>query len=101
MDRTKLKELLQPFKDRCAEKGRPLTDLCVDDAFPGDSSTSYIIQVKAPWVDGIYCSEAIDFLFDTLWESTDSETRKKVFSIQVLDSKDKLHCWSDSIPART
>lgn len=95
MDRTKLKELLQPFQARCAEEGKPLTDICVEEAFPGDVTTSYIIQVKAPWVDEMYCSEAIDFLFDTLWETTNEETRKKVFSIQVLDSRDELHCWSE------
>jgi hypothetical protein len=95
MDRKQLKELLQPFQAKCAEKGKPLTDICVEEAFPGDITTSYIIQVKAPWVDDIYCSEAIDFLFDTLWETTNEETRKKVFSIQVLDSRDELHCWSE------
>jgi hypothetical protein len=96
MDRTELKEILKSFQTKCSEKGKPLTDICVEEAFPGDSSTSYIIQVKAPWVDKMYCSEAIDFLFDTLWETTDEETRKKVFSIQVLDSRDELHCWSEA-----
>lgn len=95
MDRTKLKELLKPFQAKCAERARPLTSLCIEEAFPGDSSTSYIIQVKAFWVDDISCSEAIDFLFDTLWETTSEETRKKIFSIQVLDSKNELHCWAD------
>ena len=96
MDRTELKKLLEPFKTKCAEKGRSLVNICVEEAFPGDTSTSYIIQVKAPWVDNMYCSEAIDFLFDTLWETTDEEIRKKVFSIQVIDSKDELHCWSET-----
>lgn len=95
MDRKQLIELLRPFRSKCAEKGKPLTDICVEEAFPGDLSTSYIIQVKAPWVDDMDCSGAIDFLFDTLWETTNEETRKKVFSIQVLDSRDEFHCWSE------
>lgn len=97
MDRTELKELLQPFQLKCAENGKPLDGICVEDAFPGDSSTSYIIQVKAPWVDGMYCSDALDFLIDRLWETTDEDLRKKVFSIQVIDKRDELHCWSDSV----
>lgn len=97
MDRTELKQVLQPFQAKCAEKGRPVADICVEEAFPGDISTSYIIQVKAAWVDDMYCSEAIDFLFDTLWETTSQEVRKKVFSIQVLDSKDELHCWQEAV----
>lgn len=96
MDRAKLKELLQPFQAKCAEKGKPLVDICIEEAYPGDVSTSYIIQVKAAWVDNMYCSDAIDFLFDMLWETTDSETRRKIFSIQVLDSKDEPHCWSEA-----
>jgi hypothetical protein len=100
MDRTELKKLLEPFKVRCAEKGKPIVDICVEEAFPGDISTSYIVQVKALWVEGMYCSQAIDFLFDTLWETTNEEVRKKVFSIQVLDSNDELHCWSEVAMAK-
>ncbi|MBY0481093.1 MAG: hypothetical protein K2Q21_07045 [Chitinophagaceae bacterium] len=101
MDRTELKELLIPFQEKCAELGKPLADFCVEEAFPGDISTSYIIQVKAPWVDNMYCSDAIDFLFDTLWETTNEEIRKKVFSIQVLDGRDQLHCWSEATVAKS
>lgn len=95
MDRAELKELLKPFEVKCAERGRQIEGICVEDAFPGDISTSFIVQVKAPWVDGMYCSDAIDLLFDILWETTNEEIRKKVFSIQVIDSKDELHCWSE------
>lgn len=97
MDRAELIQLLQPFKDKCAEKDRSLIGICIKEAFPGDHSTSYIIQVKAYWIDGMYCSEAIDFLVDTLWETTDEETRKKVFSIQVLNSKDEFNCRSEAV----
>lgn len=96
MDRKQLKELLQPFSKQCSEKGKPLTDMCIEEAFPGDSSTSYIIQIKADWVDDTSCADAIDFLFEILWETTTEETRKRIFSIQVLDNSDTLHCWSDT-----
>lgn len=70
---------------RCAEKGRPLADVRIEEAFPGDVSTSFIVQVGAPWADTTNCHEAIDFLFNTLWETTTEEVRTKVFSIRVLD----------------
>jgi hypothetical protein len=38
-------------------------------------------------------------LFDTLWETTNEETRRKVFSIQVIDSQNELHCVSESAVA--
>lgn len=95
MDSEKLKSCLVPFIAKCAEKGKAITGICVEEAFPGDISTSYIVKVQAPWVDNMYCSDAIDFLFDVLWETTDEELRRKIFSIQVLSSKNELHCWSD------
>jgi hypothetical protein len=95
MDRKELMLALAPFKTRCAEKGRPLTRICLEEAFSGDISTSYIVQVQAPWVDNMYCSDAIEFLFDVLWETTNEEIRKRIFSIQVISSKNELHCWSD------
>ena len=97
MDRTELKKRLVPFKERCAEKGRPLIGLCLEEAYPGDSSTSFIVQVKAHWFDGLSCSEIIDFLFDILWETTDVATRTKIFYLQILDGSDELRCVSDAL----
>ena len=98
MDRTELKIALSPFIAKCTEKGQPISDICVEPAYSGDSSTSFIIQVKAPWVDNMLCSVAIDFLFDALWDTTTEDVRKSIFSIQVLDSNEQLHCWSDAPP---
>lgn len=96
MDREELKKELIKFQEKCAEKGKQLKDLCIGEAFPGDQSTSYIIQVTAPWVDNMACNEALDFLFDVLWDTTTEEVRQKIFSIQVLDSQEELHCLRDT-----
>ena len=96
MDRTELKKLLEPFQAKCAENGKPFTDVCLEEAFPGDSSTSYIIQVKASWIDVLSCSDALDFLFDVLWQTTNENTRRKIFSIQLVDSLNQLHCEEET-----
>lgn len=96
MDRATLKTALEPFLEKCASKGRPLVDICFEEAFPGDSTTSFFVQVKAPWIDELSCSAALDFLFEVLWETTSVEIRKKVFCIQILDSSDQLHCTSEA-----
>ncbi|WP_159467268.1 hypothetical protein [Dyadobacter sp. 3J3] len=90
MDRRELKELLKPFIAKCADYGKPLSDLSIEEAYPGDNSTSYIIKVMAPWINDMSCFSAIDILFDILWETTDEEIRKKVFSIQVVNDKEEL-----------
>lgn len=51
--------------------------------------------MRANWVDNMNCSDAIDVLFEILWETTTVEHRKFIFSIQINDSKNYLHCWSD------
>ena len=98
MDRNQLEVSLQSFRNECLSKGRPLEDMCIFEAYPGDISTSYIIQVKANWIEQMDCSDAIDFLFDTLWDTSDENIRKHIFSIEVLDSNDQLHCYSESSP---
>lgn len=101
MDRRELKTKLNFFLRKCKEKDKPLEDICIIEAFPGDISTSFIIQVKAHWIEDMYCSEVLNFLFDTLWETTDSEFRKNIFSIQVLDKNEKLHCESANVEDST
>ncbi len=98
MDRNQLENSLHSFKDACQTKGRPLADMCIFEAYPGDISTSYIIQVKADWVEEMDCSVAIGFLFDTLWETSDENIRKHIFSIEILDSNDQLHCYYENVP---
>lgn len=97
MDRTELKKRLEPFRTKCAEKAKPLMDICLKEAYEGDSSTSFIVQVKVQWIESMSYSDAIEFLFDVLWETTTVETREKVFAIQILGSKDILHCSPEQI----
>ncbi|MBO9152956.1 hypothetical protein ACFOTA_12115 [Chitinophaga sp. GCM10012297] len=96
MDREQLKELLIPFAARCSEKGKPLSDYCLIEAFPGDAATPFIVQIRAPWVEEMYCSDALELLFGILWETTDEETRRNIFTIQIMDSNDQLHCSAES-----
>ncbi|GHB69811.1 hypothetical protein GCM10007390_24290 [Persicitalea jodogahamensis] len=34
--------MLKPFEAKCAEKGKALTDICIEEAYPGDVSTSLV-----------------------------------------------------------
>lgn len=94
MDRDTLETKLQPFVLKCAEKGYPLRSHCLDEAYPGDDSTSYFLRVTAEWIDTMDCSGALDILIDILWETTDIETRTMIFAIIIHDKHEQLHCWS-------
>ena len=96
MDTKQLKASLREFQVACERRGYPFSDFCLVEAYPGDNSSSYCLEIKAPWVDGQPCSDILDNLFDILFKTTTVEIRKKIFSIQLLDSDDSLHC--DSTP---
>jgi len=98
MDRTILvNSEIEKFKVACANKGYPLRDTCLKEAYEGDASTSFILEVVADWIDGMDCSEALDILIDLMWETMDEDTRKNIFSITIFDSKDELHCETEEV----
>lgn len=90
MDTNELKKQLSAFLKGCKKKGRAIDDILIEEAFPGDDSTSFIVKLKASWVDEMDCYQALDFLFDVLWDTTPQDVRKKVFSIVVLDKEKQL-----------
>lgn len=95
MDRNKLEQKLNSsFKEECKKIGYPLTDICLDEAYPGDSSTSYIVNIVADWVETMDCSQALDILIDVLWITVDVEYREKIFAIKIFSDKSTLHCQS-------
>lgn len=79
----------------------PLLDLCVEEAYPGDPSTSYTVKVKAAWVENMHCSKALDILITALWNSTTIDIRKKVFAITIHDKRDVFHCEQEMGDQRT
>ena len=91
MDTNKLNKNLGAFFKKCNDKGYPLENYCLI-----ENDTEYILEVKANWIDELdSCSKALDILNDILWETTDVETRKKIFAISVLDAEEQPHCYTE------
>ncbi|MCC6463004.1 MAG: hypothetical protein IT260_21220 [Saprospiraceae bacterium] len=101
MDRKALESALVPFSEFCKKKGYPVRDTCLQEAYPGDSSSSFILEVKADWVDNMDCSSALDILIDAMWETMDENIRKNIFSISVFDSNEDLHCATANVARET
>lgn len=96
MDRNKLEQKLnKDFKEGCLKKGYPLDDICLSEAYPGDDSTSFIVNVIASWVKDMDCSIALDLLIDVLWDTTEIEYRQAISSIKIY-ADGTLHCQSIS-----
>jgi hypothetical protein len=81
-----LMEQLQNFKNKCHEKDYIEGDLFLDEAYPGVIPTSFIVNVwaKKQWLDTISRGKALDFLIETLWETTPPEIRKNVFTLSMM-----------------
>lgn len=46
MDRAKLKfKLDKDFKAECSKQGYPLIDICLEETYPGDIASSYIVNI--------------------------------------------------------
>ncbi len=75
---------LKPFRAKCKELGRSLDSINLVEAYPGDSSSSYVVEVEAEWAQGNSSWFAIDFLVDVLFDTVPYEMRKLVFAIKVL-----------------
>ena len=86
-----MKKNLSPFVAKCAAMGKPLQDICLEEAYPGDKSTSYIVKIKANWIgdSGMDCSEALGFMYDLLIETVKPQTIEKIFSI-LLSAFEKV-----------
>ena len=88
MDREQLNLNLQAFKVMCQNKGYIKGDLYYDEAYPGDSSTAYIVKmtVKKSWVDTMPTrGQALDALIDVLWDTTTPQIRASVHVLTIFD----------------
>ena len=91
MDTKELEQKLEMFFNKCEEKGYPLDTICLI-----EKDAEYILEVKATWIDELdSCSKALDILNEILWDTTNSETRKRIFAISVLDAEEHPHCFAE------
>ena len=88
MDREQLNLELQAFKHACQDKGYIEGNFHFDEAYPGDSSTAFIVKmtVKKDWMDTMSTrGQALDALIDVLWDTTSPETRASVHVLTIFD----------------
>ena len=88
MDREQLNIKLQAFKNACLGKGYIKGNFYFDEAYPGDSSTAFIVKmtVKKEWIDTMSTrGQALDALIDVLWGTTTPGTRASVHVLTIFD----------------
>lgn len=90
MDREKLKSDLAIFFKKCKEIGKPIDEFAIVEAFPGNIATSYVLKIRAEWANNMSCYEALEILFDILWDSSPIDIRKNIFCILIVDKHEDL-----------
>lgn len=90
MDRKELEKSLIDFRNKCAEMQIPLEEFDLEEAYPGDSSTSFILKVKSDWMVGLPIHKAIKSLTSVLWDTTTQDVRRNIFAIKILENKKEL-----------
>lgn len=88
MDKQELNQAVIPFIEECARTGYPIQRYNLREAYLGDSSTSFFIDVQVDWMEPMSYFEAVSILIDVMWETMSVETRKSVFAIKIFRMSD-------------
>jgi len=92
MDRKELAIKLENFKQACQAKGYITGELYFDEAYPGDTSSSFIVKmiVKKSWMDTMSSTgKALDALIDVLWDTTEPKTRASVHVLSIYNEDER------------
>lgn len=92
MDKQALIAKLEGYKKACQERGYIMGDFYLDEAYPGDTSTSYVVKmiVNKAWRETMSSpGKALFELLELLFETTDAKTREKVFTISIYDENEQ------------
>lgn len=84
MNCNELKNNLQDFQKTCYEEGYIYNNLTFDEAYPGVIPTPFMVNmVKQKSWELPTMGKALDKLIDILWDKTERETRKNVFTLNL------------------
>ncbi len=86
MDKQQLRKALEPFREMLKDRGFALDSLTFEPAYPGDSSSSYVLTPTARWIKEQGQVKSLEILLDTLWKTTTVETRISVFCFNLKEA---------------
>lgn len=92
MDIKQLKDEVIRFINAMKEDGKTFTFVALIPTYPGVTDTSYILQVKGDWIDGVDCVKIFDYMVPKMFTVLEQSTREFINRINIYDSKNDLHC---------
>jgi len=84
MDIEELKNNLKTFMNNCSHENYIYNELTFDEAYPDITPTSFIVNLvaKKSWKYSTI-GQALDTLIDTLRATTETETRRNIFTLSL------------------
>jgi hypothetical protein len=90
MDSNELIDALQPFMQQCEQQGYGLSDIVLEEAYPGCQPTSHIVKVVAEdWMSGMVFSDALHQLLLILWQTTAEKIRENIFVLSIYRKEER------------
>ena len=85
MDIKTLKSEIAKVITALQEEGKVFDFVGLTPAYPGDSQTSYIIQVSADWLNIRNPHDGLRFIVDKIFALLDKSTIRYINRVQVID----------------
>lgn len=94
MDRTELKEKLEPFKTACSERNYIDANyenaLFFEEAYPNVIPTSFIVNVILK-NQSLVENNVLKELTSLLWANTDAKTRENIFTLNIMTVEEQVN----------
>jgi hypothetical protein len=96
MDIKDLKTQVENYIKAMKEDGHNFQFVALIPTYPGISDTSYILQVKADWIQD--CFTAFEYMTPKMFEVIkDVSVRKCLNRIDIYNEHNELHCRSEDL----
>lgn len=100
MDIKQLKLNVNKYIVAMKKDGKDFLFVALIPTYPGIDDTSYILQVKADWIDRIHCKKVFDYMIPKMFEVLDQPTRRCINRIDIFDEKSDIYCMSKDLIIR-
>ena len=97
MDIKQLIEEVRKYIAAMEVEGKKFSFVALIPTYPGVSDSSYILQVKADWIEQTYCKKVFDYMIPKMFEVLEQPTRELINRIDIFDKKGELHCIAEDL----
>ena len=92
-----MKSDIKKYIESIKKDGKDFSFVALIPTYPGLANTSYILQVKADWIENTYSKKVFDYMVPKMFEILDQPTRMCINRIDIFDENGDIYCMSDDL----